>query len=293
MTPDVDMTGKVIAVTGANAGIGRATAEGLAGMGATILACGRNPTKLSEAAEAIRVSTGNDRVQTFVADLSSMAEVRSLAANIHESTDRLDVLINNAGVGVDRRVETVDGFELIFTVNYLAVFVLTTELLPLLKASAPSRVVTVSSALHTSVKTLDLEDLQSRKRFKWATAYNSAKLADILFSSELARRIEGSGVTSNALHPGVIATEFGGDGDLTGLTGLMFRVMKWFLPGPEAGARTSIHLASAPELERLSGRYFEKCREKAPSLLALDAELAQDLWAATEALVAGIDCSKK
>lgn len=284
--PNIEMTGKVVAVTGANAGIGRATAEALAGMGATVLLCGRNAAKLEDAANAMRSSTGNDCVRTFVADLSSMAEVRGLAAAIQESTDRLDVLINNAGVGVDRRVETVDGFELVFAVNYLAAFVLTTELLPLLKASAPARVVTVSSALHASVKTLDLDDLQSRNGFKWDTVYNRAKLASILFSAALARRLDGSGVTSNSLHPGVVATEFGSDGDLNGFNALMFRVMKWFLPGPIAGAQTSIYLASAPEVGQVSGRYFEKFAEKAPSKLAQDEVLAEKLWAATETLVA-------
>jgi NAD(P)-dependent dehydrogenase (short-subunit alcohol dehydrogenase family) len=281
------MTGKVVAITGANAGIGRATAEALARMGATVLACGRSAARLQEAVESIRSSTGNDRVKTFVADLSSVAEVRRLAAAIAESTDRLDVLINNAGIGVDRRVETAEGFELIFAVNYLAVFVLTTELLPLLKASAPSRVVTLSSALHASVKALDLDDLQSSKRFKWDAVYNRAKLFCILFSAELARRMEGTGVTSNTLHPGVVATEFGGDGDLKGFNALVFRVMKWFLPGPEAGAQTSIYLATAPELEQLSGRYFDDCSEKAPSHLAQNEDLAKRLWAATEALLPG------
>lgn len=282
----VDMTGKVVAITGANAGIGRATAEALARMGARVLVCGRNTVKLEAAAEAIRAATGNSNVETFVADLSCVAEVRRLATAIAESTDRLDVLINNAGVGVDRRVETEDGFELIFAVNYLAPFVLTNELLPLLEASAPSRVVMVSSALHASVKTLDLDDLQSTKRFKWDAAYNRAKLAGILFSNELARRMKGTGVTANSLHPGVIATEFGADGDLKGFNALMFRIMKWFLPGPETGAQTSIYLATAPELESVSGRYFEKCREKAPSKLAQDEALAKKLWAKTEALVA-------
>ncbi len=283
----VDMTGKVVAITGANAGIGRATAEALARMGAKVLACGRNSAKLEEAADAIRAATGNNSMETFVADLSSVNEVRRLATAIAQSTDRLDVLINNAGVGVDRRIETVDGFELILAVNYLAPFVLTNELLPLLKASAPSRVVTVSSALHASVKSLDLEDLQSTKRFKWDAAYNRAKLAGILFSNELARRLEGTGVTANSLHPGVIATEFGADGDLNGFNALMFRIMKWFLPGAEAGAQTSIYVATAPELESVSGRYFEKCKEKASSKLARDETLAQDLWAETEAILAG------
>ena len=282
----VDMTGKTVAITGANAGIGRAIAETLAGWGATVLACGRNEAKLNASADAIRQASGNNRVRTFVADLSSMSEVRRLAAEIANSTERLDVLINNAGIALDKRVETVDGFETTFAVNYLAPFVLTNELLPLLKASAPSRVIVTSSALYASVKSFDLDDLQSRTGFKWGDAYGRAKLAAILFSNELARRLEGKGVTSNALHPGVIATEFGANGDLSGMNALMFQVMKWFLPGPEAGAQTSLYLASAPELESVTGRYFENCREKARSPLAEDAELANRLWTATEKMLA-------
>lgn len=283
--PPVDMTGKVVAITGANAGIGRSTAKALAQNGATVLACGRNTAKLDGAIESIRESTGNSRIFPFVADLSSLAQVRQLAASISQKHDRLDVLINNAGIAVDRRVETEDGFELIFAVNYLAPFVLTNELLPLLKATAPARVVTVSSALHASVKSLDLDDLQSNLRFKWTTAYNRAKLASIMFSNELARRLEGSGVTSNSLHPGVVDTQFGSDGDLRGFDALLFRVMKWFLPGPEAGAKTSIYVATAPELSQISGCYFEKCRQTAPSTLALDDALAGQLWKATEKLL--------
>lgn len=280
----VDMSGKVVAITGANAGIGRATAEALARMGAKVLACGRNKAKLETAAESICAITGNSKVETLVADLSRLSEIRQLAKAIAKRTDRLDVLINNAGLGVDRRIESVDGFELNFAVNYLAPFVLTNELLPLLEASAPSRVVTVSSALHASIKSLDLNDLQSSGHFKWDAAYNRAKLACILFSNELARRMEGTGVTANSLHPGVIATEFGADGDLNGFNALIFRIMKWFLPRPETGAQTSIYLATAPELASVSGRYFEKCREKEPSKLAQDEALARKLWAETEAM---------
>lgn len=286
MATVVDMTGKTVAITGANAGIGRAIAETLARWGATVLACGRNETKLTASADAIRETSGSDRVRTFVADLSSMSEVRRLAAEIANSTERLDVLINNAGIALDKRVETVDGFETIFAVNYLAPFVLTNELLPLLKASAPSRVIVTSSALYASVKSFELDDLQSRTAFKWSDAYSRAKLAAILFSNELARRLEETGVTSNALHPGVIASEFGANGDLSGMNALMFKVLKRFLPGPEAGAQTSLYLASASELETVTGRYFEDCREKAQSPLAEDAELANRLWTATEKMLA-------
>lgn len=188
------------------------------------------------------------------------------------------MLINNAGIGVDRRIEIVDGFELNFAVNYLAPFVLSTELQPLLEASAPSRVVTVSSAMHASVKPLDPDDLQSANHFKWDKAYNRAKLASILFFNEFTRRLEGTGVTSNSLHPGAAATNFGGDGDLTEFTAVMLRIMRWFLPGPEAGAQTSIYLATAPGLEQVNGRHFEKLAQKAPSELAQDEELAKKLW---------------
>jgi NAD(P)-dependent dehydrogenase (short-subunit alcohol dehydrogenase family) len=273
-----DMSGKVVAITGANTGIGLATATELARRGATILACGRNQAKLDAARASIEAARPGAEVETFVADLASMNQVRGLAAAIAERTDRLDVLINNAGVGVDRRIETEDGLELTFAVNVMAPYLLATSLLPLLEASAPARIVTVSSALHTSVKTLDVDDLQSMKAYRWGDVYARAKLASILVSNELARRLDGTGVTSNALHPGVIATDFGADGDLRGGNALLFRVMKWFLPGPEAGARTSLHVATAPELEGVSGRYFDGGTEKAPGVLAQDASLGRALW---------------
>jgi len=273
-----DMSGKVVAITGANTGIGLATATELARRGATILACGRNQAKLDAARASIAAARMGAEVETFVADLASMSQVRGLAAAIAERTDRLDVLVNNAGVGVDRRAETQDGLELTFAVNVMAPYVLTTSLLPLLKASAPSRIVTVSSAVHASVKELDLDDLQSERSYRWSDVYARAKLASILLSNELARRLDGTGVTSNALHPGVIATEFGGDGDLRGANALLFRVLKWFLPGPEAGARTSLHVAGAPDLDGVTGRYFDNGAEKPPSTLAQDSDLARALW---------------
>ena len=280
----VDMGGKVVVVTGANAGIGRATALALAHMGARVLACGRDEARLNAAVEVMRRVTGNQQVEALVADLSSVAEVRSLAASIIDRAPRLDVLINNAGVAVNSESRTADDLELTFAVNYMAPFVLTTELLPLLKESAPSRVVTVSSAMHTAVKRLDLDDLPRPRRFSWRDAYGRSKLANILFTRALARRLAGARVTATSLHPGVIATDFGGDGDLTGVTGWLFGVAKYFLPGPDAGARTSVYLASSPEVEGRSGGYYEKCREKAPSKLAQDDELAERLWRLSEEL---------
>jgi NAD(P)-dependent dehydrogenase (short-subunit alcohol dehydrogenase family) len=281
------MKGKTIAITGANSGIGRATARALAAAGATVLACGRDPVKIEAACAEIRQDIGNDAVHPLVADLSELEQVRRLASAIQERTDRLDVLINNAGLATDHRVETVDGLELTFAVNHMAPFVLTNALLPLLKASAPARVVNVSSALYASVKSLDLDDLQlASGSFGWQKAYNQSKLANILFTRELSRRLDGTGVTVNALHPGVIDTGFGADGDLNGLNAFTFRVMKWFLPGPAKGARTSVHLACSPEVEGVTGHYFEDCREKALSGLASDDELARELWRRSEGLAA-------
>ena len=285
-SPELDMTGKVVAITGANSGIGLATAEALARSGATIFACGRDADKLDRAAATLRTAANGGRIETFVADLASVAHVRELAAAIARRTDRLDVLIHNAGVTTDRQIETEDGFELTFAVNVLAPFVLTTELLPLLTASAPARVITVSSAMHASVRSLDLEALERTNGDRWFTVYARAKLASLLFSNELARRLDGTGVTSNALHPGMIATGFGGDGDLGGTNAFLFRVLNRFLPGPEVGARTPLHLAKAPELEGVTGRYFEKGAEKAPSALARDEAVARDLWARLERAIA-------
>ena len=286
-TPNGDLTGKVVAITGANTGIGLATATELVRRGATVLACGRDPDKLERAAATLRAAADGDRIETLLADLASIAQTRDLAASIAERTDWLDVLIHNAGVAVDRRIETEDGLELTFAVNVAAPFVLTRELLPLLRATAPARVVTVSSALHASVRSLDLDDLQSTQAYRWSDVYNRAKLASILFSNELARRLAGTGVTANALHPGVVATDFGADGDLRGANALMFRVAKRFLPGPAAGARTPLHVATALELEGVTGRYFDGGAEKDPSPLARDEALAEALWARLEGIVGG------
>lgn len=284
----VNMKGQVAVVTGANAGIGRATAQALAQMGARVLVCGRSRGRLEEAVASIRAQVPGAELVPLVADLSSVNEVRALAQEIRAQTERLDVLINNAGVGVDRRQETRDGLELTFAVNHLAAFVLTTELLDLLQASAPARVITVSSGNHAAARELDLEDLQSQERYAWQEVYARSKLCNILFTRELARRLAGTGVTANCLHPGVIATEFGAGGDLRGFNALLFRVLKWFLPGPERGARTSVYLASAPEVAQTSGAYFVGCEATQPSPLARQDALAAALWDKSERLVAAI-----
>lgn len=281
-----EMKGKVVVVTGANAGIGRATAEALARMGARVLACGRDAAKLDAAVADIRRVSGRDAVEPLLADLSSMVEVAGLADAIAEKTDRLDVLINNAGLTIDRRVDTADGYELTFAVNHLAPFLLTTRLLPLLEASAPARVVTVSSALHARVKAMDVAALADPPSHDWGATYGQSKLCNVLFTRALARRLEGTGVTANCLHPGVIATDMGDDGDLRGLAGVAWRVMKWFMPGPAKGARTSVYLASSPAVADVSGEYFVKCAVARTSRLARDAELGEALWLESERLVA-------
>ncbi len=280
---DGTMSGKVVVVTGANTGIGKATAAGLAGMGARVLACGRNRQKLDAAVAEIRQATGNPAVEPLVADLASMQQVIGLADAIAAATDRLDVLINNAGVFLDRRVETADGYDLTFAVNHLAPFALTTRLLPLLKASAPARIVTVSSALHARVGALDVAALAAGGG---SAAYGQSKLCNVLFTRALARRLAGSGVTANCLHPGVIATEIGDDGDLRGVMGFFWRLIKAFMPGPAKGARTSIHLATSPAVADVSGEYFDKCKPAKSSGLSKDAALADALWAESEARLA-------
>jgi len=190
------------------------------------------------------------------------------------------VLINNAGMTTDQHTTTSEGHELCLAVNHLAPFLLTRELLPLLEAAAPARVVTVSSALYASAKRLDLDELASPARYSWQDVYNRTKLANVLFTRALSRRLEGTGVTANCLHPGVIATGFGSD--LGGIGGWMFGAMKWFLPGPEAGARTSVHLASSPAVQDTTGGYFEKSTPKPLKGLATDDALAESLWTWTE-----------
>lgn len=280
------MSGQVVLVTGANTGIGRATAEALAGMGARVFVGGRNAAKVDAAVAAIRQTTGNDAVEPLVGDLASLAAVRRLADALLSRTERLDVLINNAGVFLNQRRDSADGFELTFAVNHLAPFALTTALLPLLKASAPARIVTVSSALHSKPKTLDVAALADPPKFSGSAAYGRSKLCNVLFTRALARRLEGTGVTANCLHPGVIATEIGDDGDLTGAFGFVWRLIKTFMPGPADGAKTSVHLASAAEVADTTGEYFDKCRPARSSPLSKDAALAEALWAESERLVA-------
>jgi NAD(P)-dependent dehydrogenase (short-subunit alcohol dehydrogenase family) len=277
------MAGKVVVVTGANAGIGKATAVALARMGARLGMVSRSRERGEAArAEVVRES-GGAAVDLFLADLSAQAEVRRLAAEVRERYGRLDVLVNNAAVYTRERTLSPDGIELQFAVNHLAPFLLTNLLLDLLERSAPARVVTVSSEAHRPVR-LNWDDLQGERRYRGLRAYGTAKLANLLFTRELARRTAGTGVTANAVHPGVVGTEllFGGWAPL--------RLLRRFIRTPEQGARVVVRLASAPELEGVTGRYFRDEREIRPSVAALDDESARRLWRLSAELT-GLDPS--
>lgn len=274
------MRGKVCVVTGATSGIGLVTARELARQGATVGLVGRDPGKTASVLERIRRETGNDRVSSFLADLSSSEQVRALGEQIERNYEHLDVLVNNAGAMFVERRESVDGHEMTFALNHLNYFVLTNRLLDLLKRSAPSRVVNVASDAHLPA-TLDFEDLQLKKKYHFWTAYSRSKLMNVLFTYELARRLEGTGVTANALHPGVVATNFASNNGV--MARVVMSVMRLMMIPPEKGALTSIHLASSREVEEHSGKYFDhKQREKRSSMASQDREAQSRLWAISE-----------
>jgi NAD(P)-dependent dehydrogenase (short-subunit alcohol dehydrogenase family) len=277
-----DLAGKTILITGATSGIGRATAVGLADQGARLLLVGRTPERIEETREEIRRRTGRDDAVLLRADLSSREGVHRLAEDVLARSPRLDVLLNNAGVTLLSRQTTADGFEATFATNHLAYFLLTGLLLPRLRASAPARIVSVASDAHRWGR-LDLDDLQNERRYRGMRVYGQSKTANILWNSELARRLEGSGVTANCLHPGGIQSNLGrGNGRL--LDGVHTLISKLFLKSPEEGARTSLYLAAAPEVEGISGRYFARCREHRAAPHATDPELARRLWEKSEEL---------
>lgn len=281
----MDMRGKTILVTGANSGIGEATALALAQRGARVIVHGRRPDALAEASERIARASGSTELHLLLGDLSSQRQLRVMAAEVQRRFDRLDVLVNNAGLVLDRRRLSEDGIEMTLAVNHLAPFLLTRLLLDHLAASAPARVVTVSSEVHRRMQGgIDFEDLQLQRRYKPMTAYGRSKLANILFTRELARRVADRGITANAAHPGVVRTRVGQDGDMSPLSALAFRVFSSFMSGPAEGAATSVHLASAPELEAVTGGYFIKCQLAEPSPAAQDDAAAARLWAQSLAL---------
>jgi len=279
------MNGKVCMITGANAGIGKATALGLAKLGATVVLVCRNPDLGQAAAHEISAASGNRNVDLLLADLASQPAIRQLAADFKACHARLDVLINNAGIAPVRRSVTADGIESVFAVNYLAPFLLTNLLLDVLKAGAPSRVVNVAGDFHRKA-TIRFDDLMSEKEYNGIGANNQAKLALILFTYELARRLEGTGVTANCLHPGPTATDGPlNDPNLPAFSRIMYRLVRVFFQSPERGADTSIYLASSPEVAGGTGKYFIKRRAVSSSPESYDAAIARHLWDVSARLV--------
>jgi NAD(P)-dependent dehydrogenase (short-subunit alcohol dehydrogenase family) len=273
-----DMQGKTALITGANQGIGKASALALGKMGAKLILVCRNAEK-ARAAVLDLERDGVKNVELIVGDVSSQAEIRRIAAEVKTRHDRLDVLLNNAGVLVTSRRTTVDGIEETFAVNHLGYFLLTSLLLDLLVLSAPARIVNVSSEAHRTAK-MHWDDLEFESGYSQFAAYGQSKLCNILFTRELARRLDGKGVTVNALHPGVVASGFGQtDG---GLMSFFIRLAHPFMIGPEKGARTQVWLASSPDVEGISGKYFDKCAEREPNRAARDDAGAKKLWAISE-----------
>ena len=276
------MAGRTVLITGGTGGIGRATALGLATMGAHLAITGRDRGRTEGAALEIRAA-GGGQVDVFVADLSSQSEVRRLADEVLESLSRIDVLVNNVGGYWNTRHVTADGLERTFALNHLASFLLTNLLLDRLKQSAPARVVTVSSNAHAQGR-IDFDDLQGERSYSGARAYDQSKLANVLFTYELARRLQATSVTANALHPGVVSTSFGAE-DPGGVQRLFVPFMRPFMKAPAQGAATSIHLASAPDLEQMTGRYFANSKPKRSSGRSYDEAAAARLWQVSADLV--------
>ena len=281
-----EMTGKLVLITGGNAGIGKETAVGLASKGAHIVFTSRSMARGNDALVEIKQRSGNDAVELMTLDLASLASVREFAAAFLDRYDRLHVLIDNAGLVLTSRSVTEDGYEMTFQVNHLGHFLLTELLRDRLVASAPSRIVVVASDAHKSARHgLDFEDLQSERKYRSFGVYGKTKLANILFTRELARRLEGTGVTVNSVHPGFVASRFGRDGD-TGLIGkFVMPLMRPFALNAEQGAKTSIYLASDPAVEGITGAYWVKCAPVSPSDAAQDDDAARHLWDVSEQLV--------
>jgi NAD(P)-dependent dehydrogenase (short-subunit alcohol dehydrogenase family) len=279
---DGPMKGKTCLITGATSGIGEVAARELARLGARVIVVGRSPERGTATLERIRAAAGGTELESIVADLSSQAEVRRLADRVRERCERLDVLLNNAGgMFLDRR-ESPDGIELTLALNHLSYFLLTNELLPLLKASAPARIINVASDAHKG-GSIDFDDIQGRRRYRGWTAYQQSKLANVLFTYELARRLQGSGVTANTLHPGFVRTRF--FADFTGWIGFVTKLgARLVAIDPEEGARTSVYLASSPEVEGMTGQYFVKSRPVRSAPQSYDRAAAERLWRFSEEL---------
>jgi NAD(P)-dependent dehydrogenase (short-subunit alcohol dehydrogenase family) len=276
------MEGRTCLVTGATSGIGKATAAGLAGLGAEVVLVARDPVRGKATVAELEAATGNRRLGLMVADLAAQASVRSLAEEVRRRHDRLHVLVNCAGGYWATRHLTADGLELTLALNHLAPFLLTGLLLDRLQAGAPARVVNVTSGAQAAGR-VHLDDLQFRRRYRGRAAYNQSKLANVLFTYELARRLEGRDVTVTCVHPGVTRTNFGRE-DATRLMRLLDPLVRPLMRSPEQGADTVVWLASSPEVEGRTGRYYARRRARRSSRRSYDTELARRLWRASEEL---------
>ena len=279
--PNGGMGGKTVLITGGTSGIGKATAVAMAAMGANVVITGRNAERGEAAVEEIKGQSTGAAVELILADLCVQGEVRRLAETFLARHDRLDVLVNNAGVVLSRRTETSDGIETTLAINHLAPFLLTNLLLDLLKESAPGRVITTSSEAQRW-GSMDFGDLQSRRRYRGFPVYGMTKLANIMFTYELADRLKGTGITANCLHPGGVGTNFGKNNG--GPMALFFRAFKPFMRSPEQGADTLIWLASSPEVDGVSGKYFSDRKEIEAKKIAYDPDARHRLWEISEDL---------
>jgi NAD(P)-dependent dehydrogenase (short-subunit alcohol dehydrogenase family) len=282
MDRNTGMKGKTCLVTGANSGIGKATATGLAAMAATVVMLCHDQTRGQAALDEIKARTGSDSLSLMIADLSSQQSIRRFAGDFKTRYAQLDVLINNAGVSNSSRKMTVDGIEATFAVNYLAPFLLTNLLLDRLESSAPSRIVNVASSAAGGAH-LDFEDIQclNTKYSSWG-AYGRSKLAVIMFTYELARRLSGTGVTANCVHPGVIKTNLARDAK--GASGAAFSFAKVFFASPEKGAQPIIYLATSHEVAGVTGKYFSRMKESRSNPESSDQAAGELLWQESKTL---------
>ena len=285
MAGALPMAGKVVLITGGTGGIGKATAIGLAAIGARVGITGRDLARAEQAAADIRSASENPAVDAFAADMTSQAEVRRLAAAVLDAYPRLHVLVNNVGGFWAHRHPTADGLERTFALNHLAPFLLTNLLLDRLKASAPARVVTVSSGAQ-SMGRIDFDDLQGALNYSGQRAYNQSKLANIMFTNELARRLDGAGVTATSVHPGVVRTNFGAEDQAWFFT-IISRVVRPLLKTPAQGAQTPIYLASSPDMDGISGQFFVNRKPKTANKVAYDTDMTARLWRVSTDLVKG------